>query len=280
MRIGLLGMGEMGFAFARRLIAQGHQVVGYDPDPSRSESARNAGVTAASSPAEVARCADSVVILIVQTQAHAENACLGPDGCLGQIDTKVLVVMSSLNPEFVQQLEGQTEALGGHLVDATVGSGAGDALKGSMLVMVSGKPQARVLAEPVLGELADRPEVVGDHVGEAQVMKLITQVAMGVNMAGAVESIRIANHFGLDLADTLRVVGRSPGASYISANWQFLTEVIKSHNVENIHKDLRALISRGIEGDLETPVAAAAMYSLRHDWPVADGAVAVAGQGR
>jgi len=87
MRIGLLGMGEMGFAFAQRLIAQGHQVVGYDPDPSRSESAKNADVTVASSPAEVARRADSVVILIVQTQAHAEDACLGPEGCLGEINT-------------------------------------------------------------------------------------------------------------------------------------------------------------------------------------------------
>ncbi len=270
MRIGLLGIGEMGFAFAQRLIAQGHQVVGYDPDPSRSESARNADVTVASSPAEVARSADSVVILIVQTQAHAEDACLGPEGCLGEINTKVLLVMSSLNPEFVRQLEGQAEARGGHLVDATVGSGAGDALKGSMLVMVAGKPRARALAEPVLGELADRPEVVGDRAGDAQVMKLITQVAMSVNMAGVVESIRIANHFGLDRADTLRVVGRSPGASYISENWQFLTEVIRPHNVENIHKDLRALISRGVEGDLETPVSAAAMYSFRHDWPVAD----------
>jgi 3-hydroxyisobutyrate dehydrogenase-like beta-hydroxyacid dehydrogenase len=260
----------MGFAFAQRLIAQGYQVVGYDPDPSRSESARKAEVAVASSPAEVARRADSVVILIVQTQANAEHACLGPDGCLGEINTKVLLVMSSLNPEFVQQLEGLTEARGGHLVDATVGSGAGDALKGSMLVMVAGKPQARALAEPVLSELADRPEVVGDRVGDAQVMKLITQVAMSVNMAGIVESIRIANHFGLDRADTLRVVGRSPGASYISENWQFLTEVIRPHNVENIHKDLRALISRGVEGDLETPVAAAAMYSFRHDWPVAD----------
>jgi len=269
-RVGLLGIGEMGFAFAQRLISQGHQVVGYDPDPIRSASARNADVTVASSPAEVARRADSVVILIVQTQAHAEDACLGPDGCLGEIGAKALLVMSSLNPEFVRQLEGQAEARGGHLVDATVGSGAGDALKGSMLVMVAGKPQARALAEPVLGELADRPEVVGDRAGDAQVMKLITQVAMSVNMAGVVESIRIANHFGLDRADTLRVVGRSPGASYISEKWQFLTEVIRPHNVENIHKDLRALISRGVEGDLETPVAAAAMYSLRHDWPVAD----------
>ena len=270
MRIGLLGIGEMGFAFAQRLIAQGHQVVGYDPDPSRSDSARKADVTVASSPAEVARRADSVVILIVQTQAHAEDACLGPDGCLGEIGTKVLLVMSSLNPEFVQQLEGQAEARGGHLVDATVGSGAGDALKGSMLVMVAGKPQARALAEPVLGELADRPEVAGDRVGDAQVMKLITQVAMSVNMAGVVESIRIANHYGLDRAETVRVVGRSPGASYISENWQFLTKVIRPHNVENMHKDLRALISRSVAGDLETSVAAAVMYSFRHDWPVAD----------
>jgi hypothetical protein len=37
-----------------------------------------------------------------------------------------------------------------------------------------------------------------------------------------------------------------------------------------MHKDLRALISRGVAGDLETPVAAAVMYSFRHDWPVAD----------
>src|SRR5260370_24847823 len=105
--------------------------------------------------------------------------------------------MSSLNPEFVGRLEGQAEGRGGHLVDATVGSGAGDALKGSTLVMVAGKPPARALAEPVLGELADRPEVVGDRAGDAQVMKLITQVALTVNMAGVVQSLRIAHHFTL-----------------------------------------------------------------------------------
>src|SRR5260370_19138307 len=127
--------------------------------------------------------------------------------------------------------------------------------------MVAGKPQARALAEPVLGELADRPEVVGDRAGDAQVMKLITQVAMTVNMAGAVECLRIANHYSLDRAETLRVVGRSPGASYICENWQFLTEVIKPHNVENMHKDLRSLITRTAAAYLATPLAASSMYS-------------------
>src|SRR5260370_21617268 len=111
--------------------------------------------------------------------------------------------MSSLNPEFVQQLEGQAEARGGHLVDATVGSGAGDALKGSTLVMVAGKPPPRALAEPVLGVLADRPEVVWDRAAAAQAMKLITQVSMTANMAGILAILRIANRYCLHPTDTL-----------------------------------------------------------------------------
>ena len=268
LRVGLVGLGEMGSAFARRLIAQGHEVVGFDPDPSRSDMARAAGVTVVGSPEEVARQAESVVILMVQTQGHADDACLGPNGCLGEIKTKVLLVMSSLSPAFVQMLEVETEARGGLLVDATVGSGADDALKGAMLVMVAGKPQARVIAEPVLRELADRPEVVGDRVGDAQVMKLITQVAMDVNMAGALECVRIANRFGIDRSQALHIIGRSPGASFISENWQRWVEVIKPHNVDNIHKDLRSMIGHALENDLETPVAAAAMYTMRHSWPV------------
>ena len=261
-------MGEMGSAFARRLIEQGHEVVGFDPDPSRSDMARAAGVAAASSPEEVARRAESVVILMVQTQGHAEDACLGQSGCLREIGTKVLLVMSSLSPDFVQVLEAETEARGGLLIDATVGSGADEAVKGAMLVMVAGKLQARAIAEPVLRELADRLEIVGDRVGEAQVMKLITQVAMDVNMAGVLECIRIANHFGINRSQAVQIIGRSFGASFISENWQRWVEVIKPHNVDNIHKDLRSMISHAIENDLETPVAAAAMYTMRHSWPV------------
>jgi 3-hydroxyisobutyrate dehydrogenase-like beta-hydroxyacid dehydrogenase len=268
MRVGLLGIGEMGSAFARRLLTRGHEVVGYDPDPGRAKEARDTGVTLVGNALEVATQAQAVVILIVKTSAHAEQACFGPTGCLTAIEGKILLVMSSLDPDFVQRLESETEARGGRLVDATVGSGADAALSGSMLVMVSGDPQARAAADPVLTELADQPEVVGDWVGAAQVAKLITQVTMNVNMAGVVESIRIANCFGLDRKRMIRVIERSPGASFVSQNWQFLAEVMKPHNVANNHKDLRAALRQAIARDLETPVAAAAMYALRHEWPV------------
>jgi 3-hydroxyisobutyrate dehydrogenase-like beta-hydroxyacid dehydrogenase len=268
MRIGLVGMGEMGFAFAQRFLGEGHTVVGYDPDRDRARAAAAAGVTVVADPAAVAQQSESVVILVVQTAEHVEQACFAVDGCLSTIAGKVLVVMSSLNPEIVQRVEREAEARDGQVVDATVGSGPQAALTGSLLVMLAGKPGARAAAGPALDVLADAPEVVGDSVGAGQVAKLITQVAMNVNMAGVVESIRIANHYGLDRTLLMRVIERSPGASYISGNWQFLAEVMKTHNVGNNHKDLRAILSRATDRDIETPVAAAAMYALRHEWPV------------
>jgi 3-hydroxyisobutyrate dehydrogenase-like beta-hydroxyacid dehydrogenase len=268
MHIGLLGIGEMGFAFAQRLLTRGHEVVGYDPDPDRAGRARDIGVDVVGDAEQVARQAEKVVILIVKTAEHAKQACLGPNGCLSGIDERVLLVMSSLDPDFVQWLARETEARSGRLVDATVGSGADAALDGSMLVMVAGEPDARAAVDPVLTELADHPEIVGDWVGAAQVAKLITQVTMNVNMAGVVEAIRIANCYGLDRSGIIRTIGRSPGASFVSDHWQFLAEVMRPHNVENNHKDLRAAVGQAVARDLETPVAAAAMYALRHQWPV------------
>lgn len=268
MRVGLIGMGEMGAGCARRLIAQGYEVSGCDPDSARAEAARQAGVSVLADPAAVAKAADSVVILIVGTVQHAEAACLGPAGCLPDMKSKVLVVMSSLNPDFVQRLEREAESRGGLLVDATMGSGQIQAAEGSMLVMVSGKPVARAAALPVLEELADHPEVVGDWAGAAQVMKMITQITLNVNMVAMVESIRLANHFGLDRRQTVKVVGRSPGASFVSENWPMLAEVMKPHNVGNNHKDLRAALRLAVDNDIETPGLAAATNAFRHEWPV------------
>jgi 3-hydroxyisobutyrate dehydrogenase-like beta-hydroxyacid dehydrogenase len=277
MRVGLIGIGEMGSGCARRLIAQGYEVSGYDPDPARAEAARQAGVSVLADPAAVAKAADSVVILIVGTVEHAEAACLGPSGCLPEMSSKVLVVMSSLNPDAVQRLEKEAEARGGLLVDATMGSGQIQAGEGSMLVMVSGKPAATAAALPVISELADRPEIVGDWVGAAQVMKLITQITLNVNMVAMVESLRIANHFGLDRRQTVQVVGRSPGASYVSEHWRMLAEVMKPHNVGNNHKDLRAAARLAAENDIETPGLAAAMNAFRHEWPVDPGEFSYSG---
>src|SRR5256885_16769201 len=78
-RIGFIGLGLMGASFTKRLIATGHQVVGYDPDPARMDEAVQRGVRAAASAAEVAKAADIVLICVINTAA-VEDATLGPRG--------------------------------------------------------------------------------------------------------------------------------------------------------------------------------------------------------
>ena len=68
-RIGFIGLGLMGTGFTKRLIATGHEVIGYDPDPARMDEAVKRGVQAASSAAEVAKAADIVLICVINTAA-------------------------------------------------------------------------------------------------------------------------------------------------------------------------------------------------------------------
>ena len=78
-RIGFVGLGLMGAGFTRRLIATGHAVVGYDPDPARMREAEAIGVQTAASAAEVAQAADIILVCVINTAA-VEDAATGPRG--------------------------------------------------------------------------------------------------------------------------------------------------------------------------------------------------------
>jgi 3-hydroxyisobutyrate dehydrogenase-like beta-hydroxyacid dehydrogenase len=266
MTVGVIGLGEMGHGVADRLCGRGHRVIGYEPSEARAAAAAELGVKLADSPREVAEGADAVVILLVGTAGHAEEACSGPDGGLAGIAGKTLVVMSSLNPHFVRELDDRARNAGGRLVDATLASGRTAARDGTMVVMTAGPADAMATAQPVLDELAGQVQHLGDRVGDAQTAKLLTQVMMCVNMTGMVEAMRLAAHLGVDPAAAARAICASPGGSFVTENWAFLRDYMKSQHVENNRKDLRAAIRLAVAGDVAVPVSTAALYALRSHW--------------
>ena len=78
-RIGLVGLGLMGAGFAKRLIATGHAVSGYDPDAARMREAEALGVQTAASAAAVAQVADIILVSVINTAA-VEDVTTGPRG--------------------------------------------------------------------------------------------------------------------------------------------------------------------------------------------------------
>src|SRR5438045_2728876 len=90
-RIGFIGLGLMGTGFTKRLIATGHDVIGYDPDPVRMNEAVQRGVRPAASAADGAKASDIILICVINTAA-VEDATLGPRGiAAGDSGGKVVV---------------------------------------------------------------------------------------------------------------------------------------------------------------------------------------------
>lgn len=89
--LGYLGLGLMGSQMTKRMIDNGYQVMGFDPDASKMAAAEKNGVIAAASCADVARASDIVQACVVTTSALTE-AMFGPDGVAqGGADGKILL---------------------------------------------------------------------------------------------------------------------------------------------------------------------------------------------
>src|SRR5262245_26963890 len=120
-RIGFVGLGLMGAGFTKRLIATGHAVTGYDPDPARRDAAAKTGVQAAASAADVATQCDIVLVCVINTAA-VEDAVLGPRGvtAAGDIAGKVVVDHSTMEIGATLRIGAALSARGASFVDAPV----------------------------------------------------------------------------------------------------------------------------------------------------------------
>src|ERR1044071_9255995 len=152
-RIGFIGLGLMGTGFTKRLIATGHEVVGYDPDPARMDEAVQRGVRAAPTAAGVAKAADIILMCVINTAA-VEDATLGPRGVAhGDIAGKVVVDHSTAEIKATLRIAGELAALGAQYVDAPVSGGPGAAETGTLAIMAGGPEAAIARIAPLMRHL-------------------------------------------------------------------------------------------------------------------------------
>src|SRR4249919_2935632 len=138
--IGMIGLGLMGEEFARRLIETGHTVAGYDIVADKLAAAAARGVKAYTSPAEVARIAD-IVLMSLTTTAAVEEVVLGAGGIAsaGRLQGKVLVDHSTTEIEATKRVAAAlTSATAMDFVDAPVSGGPGAAAAGTLAIMAGG----------------------------------------------------------------------------------------------------------------------------------------------
>jgi 3-hydroxyisobutyrate dehydrogenase-like beta-hydroxyacid dehydrogenase len=205
-RIGFIGLGLMGQAFTRRLVACGHAVSGYDIRPEQLEAARGHGVEPAASAAAVTRASDQVHVCVM-TKDDLAAAVFGADGiAAGAAPDKVLVDHSTTEVEttraFAERLEAAT---GMGWVDAPVSGGPPAAAAGTLAIMAGGSAEDLARVQPVLADLGQCTHM--GPVGAGQVTKMVNQVLVLSNYCILAEALALAEAGGVDAAKIPEALG-------------------------------------------------------------------------
>ena len=197
-RIGFVGLGLMGQAFTRRLVACGYQVTGHDIDGDKIKLAEGHGVAGAASAADVAAASDIVQVCVIDTSA-VDSVVFGPGG-VAEADPvgKVLVDHSTTVVQATRDMAARLEADSGMAwVDAPVSGGPPAAEEGSLAIMAGGTDIAIAVVAPVMEQLAGVFTHMGP-VGAGQVTKMINQVLVLTNYAVIAEAAKLAEAGGID----------------------------------------------------------------------------------
>ena len=209
MRIGILGVGNMGAAVAERLVELGHRPLLWNRTAARAEAV--AGAEVAATPADVAAGSDVVLSLLANDDAIAA-AYFGPGGlCSGTLAGTCIVEMCTTSPERTRTLEARVTEAGGLFLECPVGGTIGPARNGQLLGLAGGSDAAFAAARPVLEQITRRLEHLGP-VGAGAAMKLAINLPLMVYWGAVGEALGIALGEGIDPDLAVSILVDSSGA--------------------------------------------------------------------
>ena len=211
MQAGVIGLGAMGSGLARNLARHDLLATVWNRTAATGEAlARELGVEAAASPADLAAASD-VILTSVSADADLLEVLDALEPALGE--GKVVVDTSTIAVDTARQAAARVAETGARFLDAPVSGGKEGAQQGTLVMMVGGDAQALTAALPALEACARRIVHLGDT-GAGQATKAVNQImAAGINQAVS-EALAFGRASGLDMDRVIDVV--SGGAA---GNW-------------------------------------------------------------
>ena len=207
MKIGFIGLGNMGAPMARNLAKAGHEVMGFDVAATAPES-----VAEASSAAE-AGAATNAEIVITMLPDGAILRRVADEVIPAMEQGAVLLDCSTVDVESARTVAAKAEAAGLGALDAPVSGGIGGAEAGTLTFMVGGSDAAFTKAKPLFDIMGQKAVHCGPS-GNGQAAKICNNMILGITMIGTCEAFALADKLGLDRQAMFDVVSTSSGYSW------------------------------------------------------------------
>jgi 3-hydroxyisobutyrate dehydrogenase-like beta-hydroxyacid dehydrogenase len=171
MRIGFLGIGNMGRAMASNLLRAGHEVTVYNRSRSAAEALAAEGASVADYPAGAA--GQQIVITMLANDQAVESVVLGQRGALEGMQSDGLhVSMSTISPALSQRLAAAHRERGQQYLAAPVFGRPEAAAAAKLFIVAAGTKEAQAKAKPLFEALGQRTFTVGERPEDANYIKL------------------------------------------------------------------------------------------------------------
>lgn len=210
--VGIVGLGLIGIALARRLVAAGFEVHGYDIDPKRAALLKEIGGHPAASLKEIgSRCRTILIAVLTTEQVESVVESAEPGGPMGLTAEHVVVSISTVDPDRIMALAARVRA---RFAEFPISGNSDQIVLGNGVGISGGERSAVDAVAPVLDALVKKRHHLG-AVGAAGRAKLAVNLVGGLNRAVLAEALAFAESMGLELAPFLAVLKES--AAYTRA---------------------------------------------------------------
>ncbi len=262
MKVGVIGLGDMGSGIARNLLKNGFDVIGFDLCDRRLGEFTEMGGRAAPSSAMVGEQADAVYVMVMNGD-QAKSVILG-DGLVATMRAGGAVILSAtIKPREARDIGVALADTGLCLIDSPVSGGFPGAQSGTLTLMAAAPDDVLDRFAPVMQAVSARIHRVGQRPGDGQTVKACLQSLIGAQFSATFEAAALAARAGISGQVILDVFSTSSAGCGIVNN--ALEKIIDRQfrntgsHINTMHKDLT--ISMGLGEELGAPLhtAAAAM---------------------
>lgn len=212
MKVGFIGLGQMGEPMARHIMNAGHELVVYDNRREACDPLAQEGAEIAATAADVAKRSEAVVTA-VPWPGRVDEVMLAPDGILAGAGAGLLVIDTTvMPPKHNREMARRCNELGIDYVDAPVSGSRPGAIAGTLGVMVGGDDAVFARAQPILECVGSKVRHVG-AVGYGNALKLLNQCIFISYMSAFSEGLALGEDMGFSL-DTMLDVFESSSAGH------------------------------------------------------------------
>ena len=261
MKIGFIGLGNMGLPMAINLAKAGHQVTGFDT----ADTALPEIIEKASDASSCATGQDVVITML-------------PNGAiLQQVASVIIPVMqkgavlcdcSTVDVRAAKQVAERAEEAGLMALDAPVSGGISGAEAGTLTFMTGGSEAGFAIVAPLFEIMGNKAVLCGEA-GAGQSVKICNNMILGVTMIATCESIALGDKLGLNREKLFEVLSTSSGASWTVNTYFPAPDIGPKSPADNNYepgfaaelmvKDLGLSQEAAEDVDADTPMGAAAL---------------------